>query len=165
MSVGLSTEHPHAEVLARYGSLLDRLAGCAGVDPRRSALVDQAGEVWSRPGFDTVLSQSRLGFTPFDYQLATMQTVLRRMRGRAILADEVGLGKTIEAGLVLSELRMRGLADNALVVTPAGLVGQWARSWSASSPCPPRSRPAAAGRPGRTARWCWPRWPQPAATR
>jgi SNF2 family DNA or RNA helicase len=42
-----------------------------------------------------------------------------------ILADEVGLGKTIEAGLVLSELRMRGLADRALVVTPAGLVGQW----------------------------------------
>jgi SNF2 family DNA or RNA helicase len=53
------------------------------------------------------------------------ETVLRRMRGRAILADEVGLGKTIEAGLVLAELRMRGLADRALVVTPAGLVGQW----------------------------------------
>jgi SNF2 family DNA or RNA helicase len=125
MSVGLSTEHPHAGVLARYGSLLDRLAGAAGVDPRWSALVDQAGEVWSRPGFDTVLSLSRLGFTPFDYQLAAMQTVLRQMRGRAILADEVGLGKTIEAGLVLSELRMRGLAQSALVITPAGLVGQW----------------------------------------
>ncbi|MGH4009828.1 MAG: SNF2-related protein, partial [Pseudonocardiaceae bacterium] len=128
MSACLPAEHPRAEVaevLARYGSLLDRLAGSAGVDPRRSALVDEAGEVWSRPGFDTVLSQSRLGFTPFDYQLATMQTVLRRMRGRAILADEVGLGKTIEAGLVLSELRMRGLAESALVVTPAGLVGQW----------------------------------------
>ena len=88
-------------------------------------LVDRAAEVWSRPGFDTVLSESRLSFIPFDYQLATMQTVLRRMRGRAILADEVGLGKTIEAGLVLSELRMRGLADRVLVVTPAGLVGQW----------------------------------------
>jgi SNF2 family DNA or RNA helicase len=128
MSVCPPTEHPRAEmaeVLVRYGSLLDRLACSAGVDPRRSALVDEAGEVWSRPGFDTVLSQSRLCFTPFDYQLATMQTVLRRMRGRAILADEVGLGKTIEAGLVLSELRMRGLADRALVVTPAGLVGQW----------------------------------------
>ena len=47
------------------------------------------------------------------------------MRGRAILADEVGLGKTIEAGLVLSELRLRGLAERALVLTPAGLVEQW----------------------------------------
>ena len=48
-----------------------------------------------------------------------------RMRGRAILADEVGLGKTIEAGLVLSELRVRGLADRALVIGPAGLTQQW----------------------------------------
>jgi SNF2 family DNA or RNA helicase len=47
------------------------------------------------------------------------------MRGRGILADEVGLGKTIEAGLVLSELRMRGLADHVLVIVPAGLVDQW----------------------------------------
>lgn len=126
MSVGVA-EHPvvSGEVRALYAPLLERLVCSSEVDPRRSALVDEAGEVWSRPGFDTVLSASRLGFTPFDYQLATMQTVLRRMRGRAILADEVGLGKTIEAGLVLSELRMRGLADRALVITPAGLVGQW----------------------------------------
>jgi SNF2 family DNA or RNA helicase len=116
---------PQCEVLARYGTLLRRLAGSVPVDPARSALVDEAGEVWSRPGFDLVLSESRLTFRPFGYQLATMQTVLRRMRGRAILADEVGLGKTIEAGLVLSELRLRGLADRVLVVTPAGLVAQW----------------------------------------
>jgi SNF2 family DNA or RNA helicase len=126
MSVGLLAEHPaHTELLALYRPLLERLDGSATVNPQRSELVDEAGEVWSRPGFDTVLSHPRLGFSPFDYQLETMQTVLRRMRGRAILADEVGLGKTIEAGLVLSELRMRGLADRALVVAPAGLVGQW----------------------------------------
>ena len=57
-------------------------------------------DVWRRPGFDTFLSQARLGFESFDYQWQTAQTVLRG-RGRAILADEVGLGKTIEAGLVL----------------------------------------------------------------
>ncbi|MDN5918851.1 MAG: DEAD/DEAH box helicase [Pseudonocardia sp.] len=126
MSDGLAVEQPdRAGVPALYESLLAQLARAGGVDPRRSELLDEAAEVWSRPGFDTVLSRSRLAFTPFDYQLATMQTVLRRMRGRAILADEVGLGKTIEAGLVLSELRMRGLADRALVITPAGLVGQW----------------------------------------
>jgi SNF2 family DNA or RNA helicase len=126
MSIGLDVEDlERSAVLARYGPLLHRLAEAPGVDPGRSALVDEAATVWSRPGFDTVLSAPRLGFSPFDYQLATMQTVLRRMRGRAILADEVGLGKTIEAGLVLSELRMRGLADRVLIVTPAGLVGQW----------------------------------------
>ena len=126
MSVGLlAANREWAQVPDGYASLVEQLLRAPGVDPDRSALVDEAGAVWSRPGFDTILSQSRLGFTPFDYQLATMQTVLRRMRGRAILADEVGLGKTIEAGLVLSELRMRGLADRALVITPAGLVDQW----------------------------------------
>lgn len=126
MSVGvLAANREWAQVPDGYAALVEQLLRAPGVDPDRSALVDEAGAVWSRPGFDTILSQSRLGFTPFDYQLATMQTVLRRMRGRAILADEVGLGKTIEAGLVLSELRMRGLADRALVITPAGLVDQW----------------------------------------
>ena len=126
MSVGLlAANREWAQVPDGYASLVEQLLRAPGVDPDRSALVDEAGAVWSRPGFDTILSQSRLNFSPFDYQLATMQTVLRRMRGRAILADEVGLGKTIEAGLVLSELRMRGLADRALVITPAGLVDQW----------------------------------------
>jgi SNF2 family DNA or RNA helicase len=116
---------PVTGLLARYGALLGRLRAGGPVDARASDLVEQAAAVWARPGFDVLLSQASLRFEPFDYQVATAQTVLRRMRGRAILADEVGLGKTIEAGLVLAELRMRGLAARALVVTPAGLVEQW----------------------------------------
>jgi len=112
-------------ILAPYLSLLARVRQGTYVDGERTRLVEAAAEVWSRPGFDTFLSQHRLGFEPFDYQWQTAQTVLRRMRGRAILADEVGLGKTIEAGLVLSELRVRGLADRALVISPAGLTQQW----------------------------------------
>jgi SNF2 family DNA or RNA helicase len=95
------------------------------VDDRWSDLVNEAAQVWSRPGFDVLLSQPTLRFEPFDYQVQAAQSALRRMRGRAILADEVGLGKTIEAALVLAELRMRGLAPRTLVVTPAGLVEQW----------------------------------------
>ncbi len=106
-------------------SLLGQLSPAAPVDPARSALVDQAVSVLRRPGFDTLLSLPQLAFEPFDYQRETASTVLRRMRGRAILADEVGLGKTIEAGLIASELRLRGLADRTLVITPAGLVEQW----------------------------------------
>lgn len=111
--------------LAPYFPLLDRLARANEVDPAASDLVDEAVGVWSRPGFDTFVSLPRLRFEPFEHQLQAAQTVLRRMRGRAILADEVGLGKTIEAGLVLSELRLRGLADRVLVLVPAGLVEQW----------------------------------------
>jgi len=90
--------------------LVSRLANAPAVDPSATALVDQAVTVLRRPGFDTLLSLPQLTFDPFDYQRETAATVLRRMRGRAILADEVGLGKTIEAGLIASELRLRGLA-------------------------------------------------------
>lgn len=105
--------------------LVGRLASGPTVDPSASALVDQAVSVLRRPGFDTLLSLPQLTFEPFDHQRDTASTVLRRMRGRAILADEVGLGKTIEAGLIASELRLRGLAGRTLVITPAGLVEQW----------------------------------------
>ena len=108
-----------------FAGLATRLARGSGFDLAVSSLVDAALEVWSKPGFDTLVSLEHVSIEPFEHQMATVRTVLRRMRGRAILADEVGLGKTIEAALVLSELRARGLARRSLVVAPAGLVGQW----------------------------------------
>jgi SNF2 family DNA or RNA helicase len=127
----IQTEQPAEQdaglqgVLALYAPLLAGLRRAAPVDRQVSLLVDEAVGVWNRPGFDTFLSEASLRFSPFDYQLQAARSALRRMRGRAILADEVGLGKTIEAGLILAELRLRGLADRALVITPAGLVIQW----------------------------------------
>jgi superfamily II DNA or RNA helicase len=59
------------------------------------------------------------------YQLEPALAVLRGAT-RVLLADAVGLGKTIQAGLVLSELRERGWVERALVVCPAGLRGSWA---------------------------------------
>jgi SNF2 family DNA or RNA helicase len=112
-------------VIELYAPLLAGLRRAAPVDQQVSLLVDAAVAVWNRPGFDTFLSEASLRFSPFDYQLQAARSALRRMRGRAILADEVGLGKTIEAGLILAELRLRGLADRALVIAPAGLVTQW----------------------------------------
>lgn len=117
--------HPSAVAPNPFARLAARLGQDVRLDPAVSSLVAQALTVWSRPGFDTLVVLDRVNIEPFEHQLATVRTVLRRMRGRAILADEVGLGKTIEAALVLSELRARGLARRALVVAPAGLVGQW----------------------------------------
>lgn len=65
--------------------------------------------------------------TPLPHQLDTAQKVLNEMRGRAILADEVGLGKTIEAGLILKEYMIRGLIKRVLILVPASLVLQWVR--------------------------------------
>ncbi|HYR63418.1 MAG TPA: hypothetical protein VET24_12415, partial [Actinomycetota bacterium] len=93
-----------------YLPLLRRLEQLPPVVEAGSLLVDRALRLWSRPGFEVFVCLPELRFEPFDYQLQAAGAVLRRMRGRAILADEVGLGKTIEACLVLSELRLRGLA-------------------------------------------------------
>ena len=120
-----SDDHTLASELATYLPLLARLRTGRPPAADWSNIVDEAALVSARPGFDTLLTARQLRFEPFDYQIRAAQTVLRRMRGRGILADEVGLGKTIEAGLVLSELRLRGLAERILVVTPAGIVGQW----------------------------------------
>jgi SNF2 family DNA or RNA helicase len=111
--------------LAAYAPLLAVLVRNEAAEERRSRLVDAALGVRARPGFDTFVSLERLRFTPYPHQLAAAEVALRRMRGRAILADEVGLGKTIEAGLVLSELSARGLARRVLVLCPSGLVAQW----------------------------------------
>lgn len=62
---------------------------------------------------------------PLPHQLHALETCVRGEPVRFLLADEVGLGKTIEAGLVLRELKIRGLVERVLVVAPAGLVLQW----------------------------------------
>ncbi|MGH3182035.1 MAG: SNF2-related protein, partial [Streptosporangiaceae bacterium] len=138
------------DVLTLYAPLIAGLRDAGHVDQQLSMLVDDAVRVWSRPGFDIFLSVPALRFTPFDYQLQAARSALRRMRGRAILADEVGLGKTIEAGLILVELRLRGLADRALVITPAGLVTQWREELERKFGVPTAlaSRAAGLGDPG-----------------
>jgi len=77
-------------------------------------------------GFDELLCLPHLnGIETFWYQVETVRKVLKQFRGRVLLADEVGLGKTIEAGMVLKEYLLRGMVESVLVLTPASLVGQW----------------------------------------
>ena len=77
------------------------------------------------PGFDRLITLDANAIKELPHQIDVAQRVLRDMGGRAILADEVGLGKTIEASIVNKELAVRGLARRALILTPASLVGQW----------------------------------------
>ncbi|OUM92878.1 MAG: hypothetical protein BAA04_13750 [Firmicutes bacterium ZCTH02-B6] len=96
----------------------------------RLALAGLAFKV--RPGLDRLLIEEhcrerwrQAGLVPYPYQLATCRRVIREMHGRAILADEVGLGKTIEAGMILKEYMLRGLVRRALILAPASLTWQW----------------------------------------
>jgi len=77
-------------------------------------------------GFDDLLCIPHLqGVTHYWYQVETVRKVLKQFRGRVLLADEVGLGKTIEAGMALKEYILRGMAKRVLILTPPSLVGQW----------------------------------------
>ena len=76
-------------------------------------------------GFDELVSLDQLKFAPFDYQIHAAQIMLRRFRGRGMFCDEVGLGKTIEAGLVLKEYLARNVIQRVMVLTPSALVEQW----------------------------------------
>ncbi|MCX7620704.1 MAG: SNF2-related protein [Acidimicrobiales bacterium] len=75
--------------------------------------------------FDELLAPDLSHIDPLHHQHATVARVLNRLSGRAILADEVGLGKTIEAGLVVKELVVRGLVRRVLVLVPGSLRQQW----------------------------------------
>lgn len=59
------------------------------------------------------------------YQIETAKKVIKQFGGRAMLSDEVGLGKTIEAAIICKEYLARGQIKSLLVLTPATLVSQW----------------------------------------
>ncbi len=62
---------------------------------------------------------------PYDFQMRVALQVINEMNTNAILADEVGLGKTIEAGLILKELLLREEINSVLIVCPKSLLTQW----------------------------------------
>ncbi len=76
-------------------------------------------------GFDRLICLDEIAVEHYAHQLEAALRALREMRGRALLADEVGLGKTIEAGIIMKELIQRGLVRTVLVLTPASLTEQW----------------------------------------
>ena len=73
-----------------------------------------------------ILSSLSSGIISLPHQLHVLNRAMETTNIRYILADEVGLGKTIEAGMIIKELKTRGLVQRVLVVCPTGLVTQWA---------------------------------------
>ena len=77
-------------------------------------------------GFEELLClQGLQGVEHMPHQIETVRKVLRHFRGRVLLADEVGLGKTIEACLLLREYILRGMVQKVLILVPAAIVHQW----------------------------------------
>lgn len=89
-------------------------------------LAAQVQQVTAIDSFEGLLAPAHLpAFTPLKHQLEVAKRVVEEMNGKAILADEVGLGKTVEAGLIIKEYMIRGLAKKILILVPASLVSQW----------------------------------------
>lgn len=87
----------------------------------------QIAETFKIDSFNDLISLKLLPHLDLlPHQKECAETVIQKMNGRALLADEVGLGKTIEAGVILKEYLVRGLVKKVLILVPASLVTQWA---------------------------------------
>ncbi len=94
-------------------------------DLRSFFLRERAALWWVSNQSDDLLCLPHCRIERLEYQVRTALRVLGPLRGRALLSDEVGLGKTIEAGLVIKELLTRGMAKKFLILTVPSLVDQW----------------------------------------
>jgi len=91
-----------------------------------TALILKGEEMNANPTSEELISlKTCFGVTTYEHQIHTVKLVLENLNGRALLADEVGLGKTIEAGLILKEYLLRGVVKRVLILTPASLITQW----------------------------------------
>ena len=94
-------------------------------DLRSFLLRERADLWWVSNQSDNLLCLPHCRIERLEYQIRTALRVLGPLHGRALLSDEVGLGKTIEAGLVIKELLTRGMVKRFLVLTVPSLVDQW----------------------------------------
>ncbi|WP_247729572.1 helicase-related protein [Halovivax limisalsi] len=108
-------------------SVPDRLASGEFDDPVRFSLRERAVRLSLayRSNRFLSLSGNRIRIEP--YQVDAAHQILTSYEPRFMIADEVGLGKTIEAGIVIEELIARDRADRVLIITPASLRDQWQR--------------------------------------
>lgn len=91
----------------------------------KAALLADAMRLTLRRGAGPFRSAAQLAFEPRTYQLVPLLMALRLQVPRLLIADDVGIGKTIEAGLILRELMDRGEVDRFSVLCPPHLVEQW----------------------------------------
>jgi superfamily II DNA or RNA helicase len=126
-----SRSEPTVGFLSEARRLLGEQLKAAGFDPLE--LIElrlQGEELATLDDFEELLAVDVANVDRMPHQEAVARHALSRLRGRAVLADEVGLGKTIEAGLAVKELALRGLAKRVLILCPAPLRDQWREEMS-----------------------------------
>lgn len=116
---------PELEILPVEPARFDLPADAAITVQAKAALLADAMRLMLRRGAGPFRSAAQLAFEPRTYQLVPLLMALRLPVPRLLIADDVGIGKTIEAGLILRELIDRGEVDAFSVLCPPHLVEQW----------------------------------------
>jgi len=106
-------------------SRLKSLESAGTGSPDDIAYIAAAARVADALTQDVLLAPIESSVIPLPHQIRALSRAIANDRVRYLLADEVGLGKTIEAGLIMRELKLRGLVKRTLVIAPKGLVSQW----------------------------------------
>ncbi|MCH8876806.1 MAG: DEAD/DEAH box helicase [Chloroflexi bacterium] len=117
---------PKERVIARVSaSRLQSLREAKPKSAERILYIAAAAKITDALSRDALLSPIGATVIPLPHQIGVLSRAMSSERVRFLLADEVGLGKTIEAGLIMRELKLRGLVSRTLVIAPRGLITQW----------------------------------------
>ena len=116
---------PSLEMLPVVAARFDLPTDAVPTVQSKAALLADAMRLTLRRGAGPFRSAAQLAFEPRTYQLVPLLMALRLQVPRLLIADDVGIGKTIEAGLILRELMDRGEVDGFSVLCPPHLVEQW----------------------------------------
>lgn len=84
-----------------------------------------AARIKNEIGSQSILSPYESNVIPLPHQILALEKVMNGAYCRFLIADEVGMGKTIEAGLCLKELKLRGIVKRTLIVVPLSAMTQW----------------------------------------
>ena len=122
---------PSLEMLPVEPARFDLPPDAVATVQAKAALLADAMRLTLRRGAGPFRSAAQLAFEPRVYQLVPLLMALRLQTPRLLIADDVGIGKTIEAGLILRELMDRGEVEAFSVLCPPHLVEQWVQELNA----------------------------------
>jgi superfamily II DNA/RNA helicase len=117
---------PNQDTVVRVPA--DKLKPLSDVEittPASIAYIATAARIADALTQDILLAPIESAVIPLPHQIKALSKAVSSNSVRYLLADEVGLGKTIEAGLIMQELKLRGMVRRILIVAPKGLVSQW----------------------------------------
>lgn len=116
-----------ALALRREHSRSERILGSVSADPDRSAVAWATWQAHALPLLESAAALTSAKIDLLPHQVVLTHRIATAAPRRFLIADEVGLGKTIETALILRELASRGELSRALMIVPAGLVNNWHR--------------------------------------